>query len=72
MAYVDITINTDEVLDQLDDREFIKEAKSRELTFIEVCSSTELIQALDESAMILRKQGRADLSFRLDELRKEL
>lgn len=72
MAYVIITINTDEVFDELDDKIFIKEAKIRGLTFIDVCSSEELIQALDESAMILRKDGRADLAFRLDELRKEM
>lgn len=72
MRYVSVAIELDEIVEQLDDDDFIKEAKSRDLTFIEACTTPELNAALDESAMILRKQGRADLAFRLDELRKEL
>lgn len=70
----EVEIDVCDFIDAISDMELIAEMIERELKIKpdRCCGDDELKSALDESAMILRKDGRADLALRLDELRKKI
>ena len=78
MPYVNVHVDADEVLEDLSDSELRSElARRAARSGKSGCSADYRIpegaarQALDDASQVLRKLGRVDLAFKLDEIRED-
>lgn len=71
MPYFNVHLDKDELLEELDDNDLIRELRNRQKD-PNITKHDEKRDLLNECSMALRKANKVALAFRLDELRNEL
>ena len=71
MPYINVYVDTCDLLDGVSDEDLIKECESRKLSVGNCIPRREARQSCIDASDFLNKTGRIDLSHRLDEIKTD-